>query len=718
MNLLRLFRGAGRRPASPAPDLTEAGATGTPILSGFLRDLGEYNTAFSGGPFSSYPVIEEMRRSDAQVAATLLACKLPIRSAEWTIADPPDPTPIEQEAAEFIRECLFDELDFQAILKNALLMLDFGCAAHEDVWYVDGNRVRLHALAPRLPHTFYRWITKPGTDELAALEQQGYRAEQYLTATIDADKLALFTFDREGANFAGRSLCRAMYKPWRIKSGLEKIDAIALERNGMGIPWAIGPENAKKEDRETAIAWLEKIATHEKSAIYLPFGWSWGLKGVEGQIRLANDSIAFQNMQITIAALAQFMMLGQTESGNRALGDTMSDFFYMGLQATAKEIARTLNLTTIRRLVKFNFGEDIRPPQLVPQMIALGFDAIVAALKDLASSGVNAIQPDDELETWLRKKMGAPDPGKPRTRPQPPPPPPVAQVAPVGQAVPPANLSASAAPALRRAPNAREKCLALADIVSALDHGRDDVAAALRRARSPLQAEIVHKLVSAPLGTMHRVSVAPDARLVSEIEQTLSAVFDFGSVQIPAERDRQRAGQPPADAAQVRALAVPVPVGQAVPPAILAATPKRDPLGIYADAVVGEYINNLTARAANVALDWRRRPGPLSPGEVIRKIEDDLDHQSDKWIDGVASKPVNESFADGRSDAYEEHKDEISEVQYSALLDINTCENCAAADEATGATPDDIPDVPNPDCDGADRCRCVHVYVFSDEVRS
>jgi len=699
--LAKLFRGAGPRPATP--DLTEAGATGTPILSGFLRDLGEYNTSFSSGPFSSYAIIEEMRRSDAQVAATLLACKLPIRSAEWTIADPKDATPIEQEAAEFIRSCLFEELDFQAILKNALLMLDFGCAAHEDIWYVDGNRVRLHALAPRLPHTFYRWITQPGTDELEALEQQGYRAEQYLTATIDADKLALFTFDREGANFAGRSLCRAMYKPWRIKSGLEKIDAISLERNGMGIPWAIGPENAKKEDRETAIAWLEKIATHEKSAIYLPFGWTWGIKGVEGQIRDATSSIAFQNMQITIAALAQFMMLGQTESGNRALGDTMSDFFYMGLQATAKEIARTLNLTTIRRLVKFNFGEEIRPPQLTPQMIAVGFDAIVAALKDLASSGVNAIQPDDELETWLRKKMGAPDPGNPRTRPQPPPPPPVAQVVPVGQAVPPATLSASAAPALRRAPNAREKSLALADIISALDKGRDDVAAALRRARSPLQAEIVHKLVSAPLPTMHRISIAPDARLVSEIEQSLSTIFDFGAAQIPAERDRQRAGAPPSDAAQTR---------------LAAAATKRDPLGIYADAVVGEYINNLTARAANVALDWRRRPGALSPGEIIRKIEDDLDHQSDKWIDGIASKPVNESFADGRNDGYEQHKDEIAEVQYSALLDINTCENCSHADEATGPTPDDIPDVPNPDCDGADKCRCVHVYIFSDEVRN
>ena len=63
-------------------------------------------------------------------------------------------------------------------------------------------------------------------------------------------------------------------------------------------------------------------------------------------------------------------------------------------------------------------------------------------------------------------------------------------------------------------------------------------------------------------------------------------------------------------------------------------------------------------------------------------VEEELDGQTDKWIDGTASKGANEAFAEGRADGYEEHKDEISSVIYSALLDLNTCENCAAADGA------------------------------------
>lgn len=128
-------------------------------------------------------------------------------------------------------------------------------------------------------------------------------------------------------------------------------------------------------------------------------------------------------------------------------------------------------------------------------------------------------------------------------------------------------------------------------------------------------------------------------------------------------------------------------------------------------------MNVLTQRTVNVALDWMRRPADLTKGEIIRRVEGELDEQSDKWMDSVGAKGANEAFADGRATGYAEHADEISEVQYSSLLDINSCENCKAADGQTGRTPAEITAVPNPDCDGGDKCRCVHVFVFADEVR-
>ncbi len=60
-----------------------SGLPGTPIFHGFLQDFGEYNGTLSG--LAAIRTYEMMRRSDAQVAATLLACELPIRAANWDV---------------------------------------------------------------------------------------------------------------------------------------------------------------------------------------------------------------------------------------------------------------------------------------------------------------------------------------------------------------------------------------------------------------------------------------------------------------------------------------------------------------------------------------------------------------------------------------------------------------------------------------------------------
>jgi len=682
---------------SERPELTEFGATGTPIMGGFLRDAGEYNPSLEG--LAAFQLYEKMRRGDGQVAATLMGMKLPIRSAEWAILEPDNATPIEREATEFVRACLLEELELDSVIENALLMLDFGCAAHEDVYYIDGNRVRLRKLAPRLPSTFNRWLVDEA-EELTAIEQYGYAGNVYKTVEVPASKIALFTFQQEGSNYAGRSVLRPMYQHWYIKSNLYKIDAIAQERNGMGVPWIKMAADAKKEDREAALEWLQKLSTHEKAALLLPPGWEFGLAGVTGTTRDAKESIAHHNVQISMAGLAQFMVLGQSDSGNRALGQTMSDFFYLALQATANKIARVMNWTTIARLVDFNFAGIERYPTLVPQQIlSVRFESLVDALQKLATAG--AIESDEELEEWLRSKLGAPGKDKATARPRP-----AAPDLTQRREDAKAEMSEAGGLKFRRELKPAEKHLALADIVSALDKGRDEIAAALRRARSAIQAEIVNKLVNAPVRSMHRVSVAPDERLIAEVEEILQGVGEFGSQQVGQERERQQAGAAPRDAEAIRAASV------------LKKKLKRDPLGVYADGVVGEFITTLTSRAANVALDWMRRPGDLSKGEIIRKVEQELDEQSDKWIDGAAAKGANEAFADGRQAGYQEYSDEIGAVQYSALLDWNTCENCSHADGAEGTTLDEIPGVPNPDCDGGDKCRCVHVYIFKDEERN
>ena len=396
------------------------GLPGTPVFHGFLEDFGEYNPQLEG--LTAIRTYEKMRRSDAQVAATLLACELPIRAANWDVL-PAGTDAQDGEIAQFVKENLFGGLEYVSpagvkttqcwddVLRNALLMLPFGAAAHEEIYAVDGARVRLARLAPRLPVTFYRWITDVDGETLLALNQYGYRNSNFESVEIPVDRLAVFTFNKEGANFFGRSMLRPAYMHWYIKHNLYRIDAIAGERNGLGIPTIEQGPNASKEDRQAAARWVTQLAAHEKTGIALPPGWKLTLQGVQGQVRDLFNSIEHHNIEISRTALAFFMNLGQSSksSGNRALGQEMTDFFFLAVQATADQIARTITATAVKRLVDYNWdGVERYPTLTVSNLRARSLDQTLASLSQLATA--NVVAPYPELAQHIARELGLPQP--------------------------------------------------------------------------------------------------------------------------------------------------------------------------------------------------------------------------------------------------------------------------------------------------------------------
>ncbi|HZT71493.1 MAG TPA: hypothetical protein VFC10_17330 [Terriglobia bacterium] len=397
-----------------------SGLPGTPIFHGFLEDFGEYNPQLEG--LTAIRTYEKMRRSDAQVAATLLACELPIRAAHWDVM-PASSDPLDREIAQFVKDNLFGGLEYVSpsgvknsqswdeVVRNALLMLAFGAAAHEEIYAIDGDRVRLARLAPRLPITFYRWITDVDGETLLALNQYGYRNSNFESVEIPVDRLAVFTFNKEGANFFGRSMLRPAYMHWYIKHSLYRIDAIAGERNGLGIPTIEQAPNASKEDRQAAAKWVTQLAAHEKTGIALPAGWKLTLQGVQGQVRDLFNSIEHHNIEISRTALAFFMNLGQSSksSGNRALGQEMTDFFYLAVQATADQIARTITETAVRRLVDYNWdGVERYPTLTVSNIRARSLDETLTVLAQLATAKI--VAPYPELAQHVARELGLPQP--------------------------------------------------------------------------------------------------------------------------------------------------------------------------------------------------------------------------------------------------------------------------------------------------------------------
>jgi hypothetical protein len=435
--------------ANGRPDTSLRGAVGTANFAGFIRDLGEYNPTLEGR--SAFLVYEKMRRSDADVKAALLACKLPIRAADCQIipglkANEPGYERAKQ-IAEQVRDNLFGGLEsptntgcwvtqnFETVKENALLCLDFGCAAHEDLWHIDGDRVRLRKLAPRLPHTFYRYHVDDDGESLLYLEQYGYRGNKFVNVLVPAEKLAYFVNDMEGAYFYGRSVLRAAYQHWYIKSQLYRIDAISVERNGLGVPTIKQGPNVSAEDRKAAQTWVEMLAAHESTGLSLPAGWEFALVGTTGHTRDPQSSIQHHSEMIMRSVLANFLSLGTTQTGSRALGSSMRDFFYLSLEAISRKIDQTITNTSIKRLVDYNYGSEERvmgrsgdrensspdhpitrspdsklpyPRLITSNMVVVNPLELLEVAKDVGKFDVDLLQPDDDTENWIRKKCGLP----------------------------------------------------------------------------------------------------------------------------------------------------------------------------------------------------------------------------------------------------------------------------------------------------------------------
>jgi hypothetical protein len=394
------------------------GLSGTPITAGFLRELGEYNAKLDG--LNAIWTYQEMRRGDGQVAGTLRACKLPILSAQWQIK----PAPVAElkpgqtddkakEVAKFIQENLFSGLEWQThtgswvtqswkdVVRFALRMQDFGAACYEEVMVIDGDKIRVRRLADRQALTFYRWHTDPHAvdptlppfiyddgETLYALEQWGYRSNRFEYVKLPTDKACIFTHEQEGANFWGIPLTRAMYPHWYIKKHLERIDAIACERNSLGVPMIMLPPNPSRQDVQTAQQWVTQLAAHEKTGLSLPNGAEFKLVGIEGRIREILPSLEYHKQQIATSCLAMFMELGQTRTGSRSLGESQTDFFLLATQNTADYIASQIRNSTIRRLALWNFGPDAPVPYLVPANVqARSIDTMAAIIAQLAQAG-------------------------------------------------------------------------------------------------------------------------------------------------------------------------------------------------------------------------------------------------------------------------------------------------------------------------------------------
>lgn len=384
------------------PDLNEIGTTSPSTYLSFLRQ--EYNPDLREQ--QGLRTYDKMRRSDSTVRSTLRLMKTPVLSARWFIK-PASPSPKDKKIADFVSWNLFKGMSnsWPQLLTESLLQLEFGYYMFEKVWTnkhpMRPGMICWQKFAPRHPLDVLYWEFD---DKGGPAGVQIYNYSILDTIFIPINKLAVFTFEKEGGDMTGLSLLRSAYKPWYYKTQLEKIDAIQKERHGIGIPIIKLPPGFTPDDRIAADNLGRNLRTNERAHVTLPPNWDLIFAKLEGQPVNALDSLNYHDDQIEMNVLGNFI---DVESSRGK--DEDHTMFMRSTRFLASCVEDVFNSYCIPQLVDYNFS---RVPNGYPELKArrIGeqedWRTMSFTVRNLVGAG--ALTPDDDLEDALREETDLP----------------------------------------------------------------------------------------------------------------------------------------------------------------------------------------------------------------------------------------------------------------------------------------------------------------------
>ncbi|MDA8113960.1 MAG: hypothetical protein M0Z43_04435 [Acidithiobacillus sp.] len=718
-----------------APDKKQYGATGTINFGGIISGH-EYLPELQG-----LQLVDKIDRmlSDPTVGGAFRLTTLPILSAEWSIEPGDNP-----EADAWAERCLFNEsgpltMPFASWLAQVLDYLPYGRMAFEKIWAFDKDEGKWYwqELAPRLPKTIYLWKNGPDGN-LESIVQQVFSdaTGTFEMPTIPADKLILFVNERKGNNYEGRSFFRAAYKAWDIKSKLEIINAMAGERHGMGVSEIQIPDDADEQEAQQALDVLENLYAAESIGIVTRQNWTYNLHGLKGTAMNLLPAIKYYDERIAYSMIVGWSMLGMTGRGSRATGEVQQDPYYLGLMACVNYVISIMQ-SHIRQLVDLNFSGVKKYPQLKCEKLRpKNIQEMGEALKNLAAAGYNLTDLDTENE--VRGLMGLT---------------PVDEAAKeAGRATPAGTVKEQqrAAPAspddiklsscggehffavggitepgqelnLWREPRGPENYVALADIADGHLAGRRQVEAAIRSLRMAMTGPFVEAAQQAA----HTGSPATLADFVPQnlgidnaqgkLRRIFAGNWRRGVREVDDEIARQREGK------TIDPLIRQRQEGKAVTALEAAAgRPPSIPQDVW-DQINLEVSSLAQAEASRLRhILIRAYSSSMAQGTIdINFVRKELERSVDEGLANIASQYGAWGFARGRDYEALAYAPEVKEVHRSGILDEKICGHCEQADGESYPSQEEADAaayLPDPDCAGRDRCRCIYISVLARET--
>jgi hypothetical protein len=404
-----------------------------PLYGGWSQftDEREYVAAFKWP--NSIKLVDHMR-TDAQLSGLYRAMTYPIRGYKWLI-DPngAQPSAVQGIANDFNLDIVgqepkargrrqrrfnFKEFQYHALLGLMYGHMPFDMTGEYSAPSQDGDGFwHLKKLIPIMPHTIAEIHVAPDggleyiRQNLVNWDMVGGTFGGLIQAPpIPVSQLVWFPWEKEGANWIGRSIFRDCYKNWLIKDRLLRVDAVNHERAG-GVPIAEAPPGATPAEMQRLNMLAQQFKVGEGSGGSVPSGTNFQLHRVGGGTDVIN-SIRYHDEAMSRLFLHMFLNLGQTETGSRALGESFIEIAHEAQQSIAGWFCEIVNEHIIEDWMDWNFANYDSAPLLKFNVEKADETLSVEDLARLVDVGL--IIPDDELEDTLRHQYHLSERGTPR----------------------------------------------------------------------------------------------------------------------------------------------------------------------------------------------------------------------------------------------------------------------------------------------------------------
>jgi len=239
---------------------------------------------------------------------------------------------------------------------------------------------------------------------------------------------------------------------------------------------------------------------------------------------------------------------------------------------------------------------------------------------------------------------------------------------------------------LYREPKEHEK-LCLKSIAQAQESGKESVGQVLLSAREELIDQGMKKVKKLDSSTYHELVINVTKDTTSQLKSELETVLLKGKSLVISELSRQKAADDPEidddDEEEVDHLS-----------------------DLTGARVANDVQSRITAAITRFALLG------LVGSALYDAVRNEVETGSVSYVDRAAQGATNKVLNFGRAKEARARKEDWTTVEYSAILDSNSCDPCASQDGEQASDESDLTPTPNPDCLGTDLCRCFHVFIY------